>query len=66
MRRAHVEGRPDDTEAVIRRRQVVYQDQTAPLAREYAARSLLTEVDGVGPVDQVADRIHAAIGHLGR
>jgi adenylate kinase len=61
LQRARVEGRVDDTEAVIRRRQQVYQEQTAPLAREYQARKLLTEVDGAGTVAEVTDRIHAAI-----
>lgn len=66
LRRAHLEGRADDTEAVIRRRQEVYLEQTAPLAREYNARSLLTEVDGTGQVDHVTDRIHTVIGRLRR
>jgi adenylate kinase len=64
LQRAQVEGRPDDTEPVIRRRQEVYLEQTAPLAQEYDARGLLIEVDGTGPVDRVTDRIHAAIGRL--
>ena len=46
---------------MIRRRQEVYQEQTAPLASEYNARSLLVRVDGTGSVDRVTERIHAAI-----
>ncbi len=38
MQRAQVEGRADDTEDVIRRRQEVYADQTAPLIDVYRDR----------------------------
>ena len=64
IRRAHLEGRADDTEAVIRRRLEVYEEQTAPLAAHYSARDLLTVVNGAGRVDDVTDRINAAIGGL--
>ena len=64
--RATQEGRTDDTEAVIRRRQEVYQEQTAPLAAEYNARSLLVEVDGTGSVEDVAARIDDALGAEGQ
>lgn len=66
LRRATLEGRADDTEAVIRRRQEVYQEQTSPLALEYRARSLLAEIDGTGRIDHVSDRIHTAIAQLRR
>lgn len=66
IRRATMEGRPDDTEAVIRRRQEVYQEQTASLALEYNARSLLAEINGTGHVDHVTDRIHTVIARLRR
>jgi adenylate kinase len=61
-RRATLEGRTDDTEAVIRRRQEVYQEQTATLATEYNARGLLVQIDGAGSVDDVTDRINVALG----
>ena len=48
-----VEGRADDTEDVIRRRQEVYAEQTAPLIEVYRDRGLLIEVDGMGEVDEV-------------
>jgi adenylate kinase len=66
LQRSQLQGRADDTEAVVRRRQEVYQEQTAPLAREYNGRSLLAEVDGNGQVDRVTDRIHTAIARLRR
>jgi adenylate kinase len=66
LHRASVEGRVDDTEPVIRRRQQVYREQTAPLAEEYAARGLLAHVDGTGDVDDVTERMFTAIARPGR
>lgn len=61
LRRAAVEGRADDTEPVIRRRQEVYAEQTAPLVEVYGARGLVREVDGTGTVEEIAARIDAAL-----
>ena len=55
--RAQSEGRSDDTEDVIRRRQEVYTEQTEPLIEVYRGRGLLHEVDGLGEVDAVTNRI---------
>jgi adenylate kinase len=64
--RAREQGRADDTEPVIRRRQALYRQETAPLTVEYAARGLLAEVDGAGRVDHVTDRLLTAISRLRR
>jgi adenylate kinase len=61
LRRAETEGRSDDTEDVVRRRQEVYAEQTEPLIDVYRDRNLLIEVDGMGSVDEVKDRIFAAL-----
>jgi adenylate kinase len=61
LKRAELEGRADDTEDVIRRRQEVFAEQTAPLIEVYADRGLLREVDGMGAVDQVSARVFAAL-----
>jgi adenylate kinase len=55
--RAQSEGRSDDTEEVVRRRQEVYAEQTAPLIEVYRERGLVHEVDGIGEVDEVTQRI---------
>jgi len=55
--RAESEGRSDDTEDVIRRRQEIYTEQTAPLIEVYRGRGLVHEVDGIGEVDEVTKRI---------
>jgi adenylate kinase len=64
LNRAEKEGRPDDTETVIRRRQQVYAEQTEPLACEYDMRGMLVAVDGNGRVDHVTERVHTAIAQL--
>ena len=61
LQRAKTEGRADDTEDVIRRRQEIYAEQTEPLIDVYRDRSLLIEVDGEGDVDEVTERIFAAL-----
>jgi len=61
LKRAEIEGRVDDTEDVIRHRLDVYADQTAPLSGVYAERGLLVRVDGLGEIDEVTDRLLAAI-----
>ena len=61
LQRAQVEGRADDTEEVIRRRQQVYAEQTAPLIDVYRDRGILVEVDGMGEVREVTERVFAAL-----
>ncbi|MBI2242533.1 MAG: adenylate kinase [Nocardioides sp.] len=61
LQRAQVEGRADDTEDVIRRRQDLYLEQTAPLIEIYKQRGLVHEVDGIGEVDEVTARIFQAL-----
>ena len=48
-------GRSDDTEEVIRRRQQVYRDDTAPLLDFYRGR--LVSVNAVGTVEEITDRL---------
>ncbi len=61
LQRAQIEGRADDTEEVIRRRQEVYTEQTAPLIEVYAGRGLVVEIDGMGEIDAVTHRIFDAL-----
>ncbi len=61
LERARTSGRTDDTEDVIRYRQQVYAEQTAPLLSQYSERGLVVDVDGTGTVDEVAERIWAAL-----
>ncbi len=62
LRRAQTDGRSDDTEDVIRRRQQIYAEETAPLTEVYRERGLLVSVDGLGEMDEVTSRLVAAVG----
>lgn len=64
LQRAAKEGRADDTEDVIRRRQEVYAEQTAPLIGVYRDRGILVEVEGTGEVDEVTERLFAALDQV--
>ena len=61
LKRAQEQGRADDTADVIRRRLEVYFDQTAPLVAVYRERGILLEVDGMGDVTEVTERIVSAL-----
>ena len=61
LTRASEQNRADDTESVIRHRLEVYVEQTAPLAALYRDRGLLVQVDGIGAVDEVTERIMTAL-----
>ena len=61
LKRAEIDGRADDTEEVIRHRLAVYHDETAPLAAIYRERGLLHQVDGMGQMDEVAERINKVL-----
>lgn len=67
LKRAEIEGRADDTEEVIRHRQDVYAEQTAPLIELFTERGILVSVDGIGTPDEVAARISEGLSAaLGR
>jgi adenylate kinase len=61
LKRAEIDGRADDTEDVIRHRLTVYDQETAPLAALYRERGLLHQVDGMGEMDEVAQRLQAVL-----
>ena len=59
------QGRADDSEDAIRHRQEVYQRETAPVLEMFREQGLLIEVDGLGSVDEVSDRIWDAFTGAG-
>jgi adenylate kinase len=65
LKRAHEEGRTDDTPETIRHRQGLYQRETAPLIAVYKERGMVLEVDALGAVDDVAARIESALTERG-
>lgn len=64
-KRAQEQGRTDDTPDVIRRRQAVYEEQTAPLIDVYVSRSLVAKIDGLGEINDVTGRIIEALSARG-
>lgn len=64
LKRAEIEGRADDTEDVIRRRLEVYAAETEPLIAVYAEHGLVVEVDGMGEIDEVQQRIFDALDDI--
>lgn len=62
LKRAEIEGRSDDNEATIRTRMSEYRAKTEPLTRYYDKKGTLREVNGLGLVHEVADRVEKAIG----
>lgn len=55
------EGRTDDTEEKIRHRLSIYWEETLPVLNHYRKQDLVVEVDGVGPVDGIFERIRSAL-----
>ncbi|HRN28299.1 MAG TPA: adenylate kinase [Terrimesophilobacter sp.] len=64
-RRAVQQGRTDDTEDAIRHRQEVYRRETEPIIAAFGERGILVEVDGLGAVDEITERIMAALVSAG-
>ncbi len=62
LKRAEIEGRSDDNETSIRTRMQEYREKTEPLTDYYGKRGVLSAVDGLGSVEDVAARIREAIG----
>ena len=61
LKRAEIEGRADDTEKVIRERMAIYHRETKPLSDTFRERGVLVEVDGMGEVDEVTERVLATL-----
>jgi len=58
---AELIARPDDNETAVRKRLEAFHRQTLPVATFYKSKNLLREVDGIGPVDQVFERIEKSL-----
>jgi len=54
-------GRSDDTKEAIQRRLDLYEEQTTPLLDWFEARGVLVTVDGVGSVEEIFERLTAAV-----
>jgi adenylate kinase len=62
LHRAAVEGRADDTRQAIMERMHEYRTRTAAVLDHYRQRGVpVVEVNGVGGVDEVFDKVRGAI-----
>ncbi|MBX7159007.1 MAG: adenylate kinase [Acidimicrobiia bacterium] len=61
LERGRIEGRADDTEATIRHRLEVYDEETRPVVGYYRRAGICADVDGSGDLDTVFARISDAI-----
>jgi adenylate kinase len=61
-----LEKRSDEDELTVKRRLAIYREQTQPLEQYYADRGLLHEIDAEGPLDEVTERMLAAIAEVER
>jgi adenylate kinase len=60
--RALKEGRADDaSEDIINNRIATYHEQTEPLIEYYNKADKYNEIDGIGTIDEVRDRIFAVM-----
>lgn len=57
LSRAEVEHRSDDTADVIRNRIEVYRESTKPLHDFYVERGILHEINAMGEIDEVTNRL---------
>lgn len=64
IKRAETSDRPDDASPeVIQKRIDVYRAETEPVAGHYALQGKFTSVDGMGTVEEIMERLQAAISN---
>ncbi|MGM1018054.1 MAG: adenylate kinase [Actinomycetota bacterium] len=59
--RSTEQGRSDDNESAIAHRLDIYEQETAPILEIYGARGIVDRIDGVGSLDEITERIVAAL-----
>ncbi|MFB4350073.1 adenylate kinase [Microbacterium sp. LWO14-1.2] len=63
--RAAEQGRSDDTDAAIAHRLDIYEHETAPILEVYGERGIVDRIDGVGSLDEITERVFAALAARG-
>lgn len=63
--RAREQGRADDNDESIAKRLSIYESETAPILDVYRERGVVDEIDGVGSLDEVFERIIVALAARG-
>lgn len=54
--------RPDDNEETVRKRMGVYRSETAPILPGYEERGIVSRIDGMSGINEVAEAIDAILG----
>tara|TARA_Y100000782_G_scaffold31337_1_gene34689 strand:- start:22760 stop:23326 length:567 start_codon:yes stop_codon:yes gene_type:complete len=63
LERGKVSGRSDDQDPeIIENRIKEYNAKTAPLKEYYMAQDKFKAIDGIGSIDEISERLYAAIG----
>ena len=57
INRGRDHNRSDDLPEIIRKRQNIYWERTAPLLDYYSSKGLLKSIDGLGDIDEITKRI---------
>ncbi|MFJ4174954.1 adenylate kinase [Microbacterium sp. NPDC089696] len=63
--RAAEQGRSDDTDEAIAHRLDIYEHETAPILEVYGERGIVDRIDGVGTLDEITERVFAALAARG-
>ncbi|MES1247804.1 MAG: adenylate kinase [Actinomycetota bacterium] len=66
LKRAEIEGRPDDTPEVIDRRLATYHAQTAPIVDHYLPTGKVVKVHAERSIDEVWSEIQSTLAQLDR
>jgi adenylate kinase len=61
-KRRTIERRSDDDPVAVQRRLLAYRTQTAPVLAWYEARGGVTTIPATGGVEEIAERVRAAVG----
>jgi adenylate kinase len=61
IKRAEIEGRTDDNKETILKRLAIYNDDTKPIINKYRELGIVHEIDGVGTIEDVANRIDESL-----
>ena len=57
LARGKISGRSDEAVDIVKKRQKIYWEQTAPLIKYYQNKNILKSIDGIGKIEKITKRI---------
>ena len=57
LERGKMSGRSDEAVDIVKKRQKIYWEQTAPLIKYYQNKNILKNIDGIGKIEKITKRI---------